>query len=438
MKKILTTLITLGTIFSISACSNTSALKSFKQLRNPEGLNHEYQWSDTNTDEYKLFKNKVLSLSARLSESFANREYEDNKNISFSPLSIELCLGLAIRSSSGETRKELLDLFDMDYETFNLYYKLLFNELSMEKYSEYKELSAQILLTNSIWIDDEVELLDSGLDALRDDYYCYSYEADFNKNNEKSCDAIKEFISEKTKGLIKPKLELPIETLFVLMNTLYLKDIWNDAGDELNEASPKYTFTNHDGKVSNKRLLVGNYVTGRVMETQDYSAFKTATSHGINLYFIKPNESKNIRDMFDKSTIEYALDSNNYVYVDDEKEEAYFTNCVFPEFKGECDIDLQKMFIEDLNVHTLFDDGKCDFSNLSRNPVYCSEFKHIAKLDVNKKGIEGAAVTYMAMCGSAAPLYKEVYETFVVDKEFGYILTYKDAVLFSGITTNID
>ena len=44
----------------------------------------------------------------------------------------------------------------------------------------------------------------------------------------------------------------------------------------------------------------------------------------------------------------------------------------------------------------------------------------------------------MAMCGSAAPLYKEVYETFVVDKEFGYILTYKDAVLFSGITTNID
>ena len=58
---------------------------------------------------------------------------------------------------------------------------------------------------------------------------------------------------------------------------------------------------------------------------------------------------------------------------------------------------------------------------------------------MNKKGIEGAAVTYMAACGNAGPgEYTTVYEDFVVNKEFGFILTYSDSVVFSGVITNID
>ena len=47
----------------------------------------------------------------------------------------------------------------------------------------------------------------------------------------------------------------------------------------------------------------------------------------------------------------------------------------------------------------------------------------------------------MAMEGASGPIdepYEDVYETFVVDKEFGFILTYKDAAIFSGTVTNID
>jgi hypothetical protein len=45
----------------------------------------------------------------------------------------------------------------------------------------------------------------------------------------------------------------------------------------------------------------------------------------------------------------------------------------------------------------------------------------------------------MAYVGDPGPgPYTLVQDTFVVDKEFGFILTYMDGVIFSGIVNNID
>ena len=46
----------------------------------------------------------------------------------------------------------------------------------------------------------------------------------------------------------------------------------------------------------------------------------------------------------------------------------------------------------------------------------------------------------MAYAGAAGPdEYTDIYETFEVDKEFGFILTnYYGDIIFSGTVTNID
>lgn len=425
-------------VISIASCSSVDAISGHaKELRNPDGLSHQYDYETVNSNEYCAFKEKLKSLAARLSESFAKREYEEGTNITCSPLSIELCLGLAVRSCNGVTRQELLNLFDVDYETFNMFYKTYFNELTVEVKDTEDKIALQILLTNSIWFDNDISLFDSGLDALRDDYYCYSYEVDFGGANASANKAIQDFINDKTKGLINPKLDLPSNTLFVLMNTLYLKDIWNDYGYDLSYASSEHQFTNSNGNKSDKRLLEGYYYDGRVMNQEDYSAFYTSAKFGVDLYFVKPNENKRINDIFTSDVINHVSNKSNYIYRDDEKREEYHTKSVFPEFKADCNLDLIDMFKEDFNVNTLFT-SQCDFSNLTNQTVYCEEIKHIAKLKVDKTGIEGAAVTFMVEAGAAAPEYEQVYETFEVDKEFGFILTYKNSILFSGIVTNID
>lgn len=451
----------LSTTFCLTACqsqnkvnfssaSNSSAFVSdsdyssvlnnlhVKQLTNPDDLNHDVDWSMTQNSNYKMFKEKMQVFSTKLSESFVKSDYSNRKNITISPLSIEMCLGLAVYCSNNQTREELLSALDIDFATFNQFYKLFYNELARQYKNESGEITSELSLTDSIWIDDDINLLESGLNDLNNNYYCNSFSADFGENNKETVEAMQYFIEQKTHGLLKPDLQFSPLTLFVLMNTLYLKDIWNGWGGDLTTTS-NYQFKNADDSISSKELLVGSTKSGKTLETADYSCFFTNTNSGRSLFFVKPNEGKTLKDVFNKDTMQFVLNTNNYIYQDDEKLERYHTNCVFPEFKAESDIDLKAMFVNDFNVRSLFSDA-CDFSNITNERGYVDQFKHIAKLDVNKSGIEGAAVTYMAYAGAAGPdEYTDVYETFVVDQEFGFILTnYDGDVIFSGAVTNID
>ena len=417
---------------------NEIKLNGVKELRNPEGSSHKFNYDYYNDDGFVSFRNKMKDFSSKLSEIIAKREYKSGENFVFSPLSVELCLGLAIRSASGTTRQELLDAIGIDYDTFNANYKLYYNYLYKDIKNNMGYNTARLLFANSIWADDEANLKDACLDALRDDYYCYSYEADFDGKNQETNEAIRDFIKQATKGLIDQDLQLSPTTLFVLMNVIYLKDIWNDLGSDLYYAPTTYQFKNSDGSISNKQLLKGDYNECRAMNNDDYSAFYTSTNSGFRIYFIKPNEGKNIKEIFNKDTINHVVDHNNYVYQDSAKLERYFTRCYFPEYEANGRFDLQKVFMEELGVTSIFG-SSCNMSNLTDDDVYCSDFQQIAKLKVDKSGIEGAAVTYMAYAGAVGPdEYKEVYEDFVVDQEFGYVVASSDNIIFSGIVTNID
>ena len=438
IKKLFILLIMFMIVFS-SGCVASRSLSKMTLLRTPEKLSHEYNYKELRNDDYLEFKEKMRTFASKLGASIARQEYQENKNTTCAPISIEMCLGLAVSAANGETRDELLNAIGVSYDVFSKYYKLYFNELYLEIYNEFKQLEAKIQLTNSIWIDNDVTLFENGLDDLRDNYYCYAYEADFDGNNKETNKAIKAFIKEKTNGLLDPDINIDANTRFVLMNTLYLKDLWNDLGNDLSYATKDYTFTNANGSISKKQLLNGYYFAGKTMINDDYSAFYTKTNHRFSLYFIKANESKNIKDVFNSDTISYVVNDNNYVYQDDELMEEYHTKCIFPEFKADCDLDLKSLLTNEFGINSLFINGKCDFTNLTDNKYGCSEVKHIAKLEVNKKGIEGAAVTYIAKAGAAGPgPYTTVYEEFVVDEEFGFVLTYNDIILFSGIVTNID
>ena len=432
--KLLKSLSILGATTILAACNFISSQGAVKLLRDPNDGKAPSQVSYVR-DDYLNFQKKLKAFANKISESFVKREFVEGKNITVSPLSVEMCLGLAIRSTDHNTRQQILDAIGVDYETFNKFYAIYYRDLSRSS----KE--CEILLTNSIWIDNDIVLKDDGLDALRDDYYCYSYEADFDKAPKESAREMKKFVNEKTKGLINPDFDLDESTMFILMNTLYLKDIWNEEGLDLSFADKSYHFTNSDDSISKKQLLQGYYNDGRTLQTADYSSFYTETQHGLSLHFVKPNDGKRAKDVFTKEAMEYVLDRDNYIYQDDEKMERYHTNCVFPEYAAESDFDLIPMLSEDLNIVDIFNDKRADFSPLTDDAAYVYQARHMAKLEVDKTGIKGAAVTYMAMCGSAAPgpeEYKDIYETFEVDKEFGFILTLNNTVLFSGIVTNID
>ena len=92
-----------------------------------------------------------------------------------------------------------------------------------------------------------------------------------------------------------------------------------------------------------------------------------------------------------------------------------------------------------MGIESLFNAQYADFSNLIDGRAYIEEVIHQTKLTVNRRGIEGAAVTVELGAGAAGPgPYVDVYHDFYVNKAFAFIISdSNDTVLFSGVVKNV-
>ena len=421
---------------SLVSCSNKSYLSAV--IKNPEKVKHltsVYQYYSD--QKYQDFTKKVKEFSVKLSSAFAKYQIKENKtNFSCSPLSAFLCLGLGVTSSNGNTQKEILDAFNLDYDTFKKYYNVYFDDLIIS--ASNSENKSSLSLSNSVWLDKECKTVNSGLEELKNDNYCYSFHTDFKNQNKKANEQVREFIKDKTNGLIDRDFGFGPDTLLLLINTLYLFDSWNESDSDLpyaEKSGEEYVFTNSDGSKSNKKLLRGYYYDGKPQESETYTSFYTYTNN-FKLYFMVPNEGNKINDIFTTDNISQVIDSSKYVYKDKELNIEYSTRVFFPEFEVETQSLLNDVLKEEFNINTMFSLA-CDFSKITKDSTFVSRVIHDTKLIVNKKGIEGGAVTIIeSRDGSSGPIETE-YADFLVNKEFGFILS-SNGILFSGIINNID
>lgn len=385
-------------------------------------------YGDRTTAEFTAFKDKVESFAARL----AAETYDGSgENFAVSPVSVYMALSLAAECAGGDTRGEILSALGVSYGELSANFPALYRSLVYES----KNKSCILNLSNSIWVNEGTPVKQSCIDKLSETYYSYSYAADFFSDNQNANKAVRKFVKDKTRGLIDKEFNLSKRTLFTLINTLYLKTVWNEHGRDL-PLTEEYTFTSSDGATTKKKLVQGDYNGGQVYEAEKYSAFYTATSDNFKLKFIVPKDGYGVDDVFTAENLAAVNAVKDYRSFDEENNIRYETRCLFPEYECSYDGDLIPVLQEKFGISELFGDG-CDFSTLSDRPCYCSAVRHTAKLTVDKKGIEGAAVTYIAMDGSAAPV-ETVYADFVIDRAFGFIITDPyDTTLFSGVVNKI-
>ena len=71
-------------------------------------------------------------------------------------------------------------------------------------------------------------------------------------------------------------------------------------------------------------------------------------------------------------------------------------------------------------------------------PAVCTRVQHVTDLTVDKTGIEGAAVTVVADEATSVPPRETIYEDFVVDRAFGFLITdINNVALFSGAVNKL-
>ena len=393
------------------------------------------------TEEFYAFTDKVNDFSAK----FASAIYDDENvsNFAVSPLSVFMGLSMASACASGETRNEILAALDVSQaeldENIPLLYRSLQWEVKTENFVGIKKETGKFLLTNSIWVDKQITAKQDCLDILSNQYYTHVLSTDFINENQSSNQAIRNFIKKQTKGLIDKSIHFNPLTGFVLLNTLYLKDLWNSLGDDLPFAKDGYTFQNADGTTTEKRLLQSKYLEGRAYETETFSSFFTSTRRGYKIKFILPKDGFTVEEVFTPENVATINAIDDYKPLDDEKMLAYNTRCIFPEFSASFDNELSFLLENVFGISSLFNLETCDFTALTDNTVYCTSVYHCAELKVDTKGIEGAAITVIPGAGAPGPgEYEPVYVDFVVNKAFGFVLSDPyDVPIFSGVIEKI-
>lgn len=416
--------------------------KDAKLLGAPKAV-EDVHYSTYYTDEYKAFQRSVERFAA----DFAACSYADYKkqdNFTVSPISVYMALALSAECAANDTRKELLDALGVTHEQLKTHFTALYASLDAE-YKYDGKTSGMLKLSNSIWVNEGTEVKQPCIDALSDDYYAYSYSADFEHNNAQANKAVRDFVKQQTRGLIDQDFQLSDETLFALINTLYLKTIWNSHGDDLPFAPDRYNFTAKDGSVQNVPLLEGYYNEGKAAEFDTFSTFYTQTYHGHKIKFILPKDGYTVDQVFTADNIAAVNNITDHGAYNESRTEHYTTRVLFPEYKCKYDENvaatLQKNFGIDLffKDSTAYPDKSCDFSTLTDDLCHCAKVQHVTDLTVNRKGIEGAAVTVIDMVGDSAPEpMMEITADFVVNKAFGFIITdYRNVTLFSGVVNNI-
>ena len=444
MKKYFILIVTIFMLFVVASCGqpNDDQQDDTREDYVVKMAKQELEKHLYNNEEYNLFLKKIQNFSYKLAE-YVYDDYNKIDNFTISPISIYMALAMAAESTSGNTRDEIINALDLTYEEMALFTKHLYSDRNYTYYENDYEGNRVAVgfedLNNSIWVDENVTLKENVMNSLADDFYVSTYKAPIKNNTEKAEEALREYIKENTRGLIDKKYSISADTLFMLVNTYYLKDVWNEFGKELEYMESQIDFENADGSVEKVSLLKGYYFEGKPYVDEMFTTASTQTANGFKVKFIIPNEGYTIDDIFTSDVLSVANDMDDYLAVDDENKEYNHTKCFFPEYEAEYDDDISGVLKNKFDINALFDIETADFTNLVDGPAYISQVIHQTKLIVNKKGIEGAAVTVELAPGSAGPgPYTNVYHNFIVNKAFAFIITdYNDTILFTGVTKSV-
>lgn len=416
----------------LSSCSSSTLTYHDFLLREAK-KEEEVTSKDTMTSDF----DSLLSSLNRFSGTFTDSYYQDfdqkDKNSVISPLSTYFAFLIAAQISSGNTRKEILDTLNLkDDQNLVNDIRILYNASQKEK-KEEDGVSLRQIVSNSIWFDKSVRFQEGILDKIGDDVYASSYQVDFQNDVKKANEVIQEYVKEMTHGMIDKDFHFSENSDVILMNTLYLKTLWNDFGKDLELSKDTYRFTNRDSSKKDIQLMTFPEQIGRAYHKADYSSFEVVSQGDISLRFILPKDDKDIGDIMTPSVLE-EVSKATYSGIDDIEKKEYLTTCYFPSFIAQSDESITSI-MERMGIHDLFN-ANCDVTPLTSEKMNFDKVRHIAKLDVDRKGIEGSAVTIISSDGGMMPdEYEKVHEDFILDRAFGYVIQDRYGIpLFTGIT----
>lgn len=254
----------------------------------------------------------------RAKSVFMQLEHADQNSL-YSPLSLEMALGLLSEGSDGATREQILEFLGtedyseiakavMTYADSITTTKEVNNDEGLEVPLDdmYGGYNTALQIANSLWVGKEYSLQGTYLGVAHDSYDAESASVDFT-DPFKTCEIINAWCEEKTNGLIQNMLNPdsvdPMLAL-ILCNSVYFESAWMEPWG-VHEGE----FTNGDGEVVTVDDMLFQTLN-TYYETENAVAFGKRYISGATFIGILPDEGKSLADI-DLSDL---LSSKTYEY----------------------------------------------------------------------------------------------------------------------------
>ena len=346
------------------------------------------------------------------------------ENRVYSPLNVYMALSMLAETAGGNSRGQLLDLLDADsIETLRGRARALWRD----NYRDDGVVTS--VLANSLWLRGGMTYSQEVLDTLARDYYASSFSGEM--GSEAYNQALRDWLNEQTRGLLAEQaggLSMEPETVLALASTVYFKAAWD--GGFSKDRTERDVFHAPSGDVEAdfmSRSMEGVYYWG-----ERFAAVRLSFQLGGSMWLILPDEGYDPDELLSSGEAVEFLLADKLEHADS----AYLViNLSMPKFDVSSDLDLIGG-LKSLGVTDIFDYTVSNFDPLAAStgdPLYVSQARHAARVEVDEEGCEAAAYTVIRMDPGAAPPPDEEVD-FVLDRPFLFAVTNNNGLpLFTGV-----
>ncbi|MEG0663544.1 MAG: serpin family protein, partial [Clostridia bacterium] len=337
-----------------------------------------YSYNDTNTrneifDQNPVDKDFLSSLKDFSYETTSKFLSNKKGSSNYSPVSFYYALAMATTGADGDTAKDLLSFLKvpnqeiLSTQTSNLYRRLYIeNEIGSLK------------IANSFWMNKNYTFKDSFTNNLANNFYAEAFKLNFKDKAETL--KIGKWIADNTKGLITPKMQIPENSLFALINTIYFYDQWDRQFDK--KLTKTDVFNTPEKKVNVD--FMNSRSDDTIYQGNGFNRLELRLKNNNKMVFILPDENVTPQQLLSSKERTKEIFEGG-------KAKDYIVNCKIPKFN----IKSSFSFIEDMKAMGLKNPftNDANFSKISNMPSKIEIIKQQTSIKINEKGVESSTYT---------------------------------------------
>jgi len=345
------------------------------------------------------------------------RAIKGKKSQLVSPLSITYALGMLNNGAVGETQRQINEVLGFGEAGADA-----INEFCMKMLKECPNLdkSTKVYIANTIYMNKPYKLKSNFVKKAQKYYNAVPETRNFGDG--KTLDVINKWANDHTEGMIPTILnkdEFDPSMISYLLNALYFKGTW---ANKFNEGRTSEELFNEKDKVMmmkmSKKLRYGN---NDIFQSLDLPYGNGAYCMTVLL----PHRDKTVDDVL------ASLDGKRWNEISRNMRSALI-DLKLPRFETKSDIDLKEV-MSNLGMPLAFT-GRANFDEFCDTPSFIDLMKQVARIKLDEKGTEAAAVTVIGMRKTSSAATPEKPIEFYADRDFVYVITEQStgAIFFIG------